>query len=254
MIKGIDYVRGIAERFRGFASMRIKHDTSLANRVEAIFAAPRGSADWLIRHELQFGGIRRNVPRRNVSPLDGRPPEILARGGMIGGDRFLHHGYAADYERYLQPFLYHAPQTIVEVGILCGTGLAVWCELFPSARVVGLDIDLSHYRDNLDNLRHRGAFARNRPEVFVFDQLQPDVDALDKLFGREGADIVIDDGLHSNAAILNTFQAFKRHLTKQWLYLIEDSTTAAAVISARADGLTIDICGDLTAITQASER
>ena len=53
---------------------------------------PVGSVPWLIGAEFRYGGIHRNVPRLRVSSLDPRSREELARGGMIGGDRMLHHG------------------------------------------------------------------------------------------------------------------------------------------------------------------
>ena len=58
-----------------------------------IASAPRGSADWLIHHELQYGGLVKDVTRRKVPPYDARTAEQLRSGGMIGRDRFVHHGY-----------------------------------------------------------------------------------------------------------------------------------------------------------------
>ena len=81
-----------------------------------------------------------NVARRRVSPRDERTAEQLAFGGMTGGDRMLHHGYGPTYARYLRPFLGGWNLTVAEFGILKGTGLAMWCDLFPDARVILRDV------------------------------------------------------------------------------------------------------------------
>ena len=102
------------------------------------------------------------------SPLDPTGSETLADGG----DRMLHHGYANHYARFLEPYVKNRGDRIVicEVGVLEGTGLAIWCDLFPNARCIGLDIDLSNVKGNMDNLRGLGAFSRNSPELFEYDQ------------------------------------------------------------------------------------
>lgn len=108
--------------------------------------APLGSADWLARTEIIYGGYVTGVERRKVSAQDGRAKEELEFGGMTGGDRMLHHGYGPIYARYLAPFLGQSGLTMAEFGILKGTGFAMWCDLFPSARVIGFDIDLGKIR------------------------------------------------------------------------------------------------------------
>jgi len=56
------------------------------------------------------------------------------------------HGYGKCYAEFLKPLLMNLENqhiTLVEIGILNGSGLAIWCDLFPRARVIGFDIDLS---------------------------------------------------------------------------------------------------------------
>ena len=64
---------------------------------------------------------------------------------MRGGDRMLFNGYAKDYSRYLKSFDCDRRLIVAEFGILRGNGLAIWCDLFPNARVLGFDIDTSHF-------------------------------------------------------------------------------------------------------------
>lgn len=171
---------------------------------------------------------------------------------MRGGDRMHYHGYARHYSRYLMPLVdSHRPITLVEVGILKGTGLAIWCDLFPTSRVVGLDIDLSHAEKNLENSSGRGAFSSNRPELVEFDQLQPPSD-LSRIFGQTKIDIVIDDGLHTTESILNTVACLKSYLASEFVYFIEDNDTAHQTIRAAHPGFKVENFGKFTVLTPAA--
>lgn len=251
MKNGLRRIRNLLRRLTPrHSSYAAQIEANSFERVSAILAAPRGTADWLVRHELQYGGLVRNVPRRKVSPFDARSPKELARGGMIGGDRFHHHGYASTYAKYLEPFLTNPPQVIVEIGVLKGSGLAIWCELFPQSRVIGLDIDLSHFRENTPALVDRGAFTRNKPLVGEFDQLNPQTTELLKLLAGRTADLVVDDGLHSDEAIANTFNAIRPYLSPTFVYIVEDSVSAAGVMRALAPDCAVASYNELTVITR----
>ena len=183
--------------------------------------APRGSATWLIKTELAYGGLVTDVARLKVSPLDRRTAKELAAGGMTGGDRMLHHGYAQTYARFLRPFVGEDGLTVAEFGILKGTGLATWCDLFPGSRVLGFDIDLGHFRSNEGRLRRLGAFRR-LPEVHEYDQLVDGSAVLANILGGRSLDVVIDDGLHSLDSILTTWRSVRPHLSRRFVYFIED--------------------------------
>ena len=131
-----------------------------------------GSVEWLIGTELKYGGKVSGVKRNRVSPFDPRTKEQLAVGGCTGGDRMLDHAYASSYSSYLHSYIQQIDSrpTICEFGILKGTGLAVWCDLFPSSRCIGFDIDLSHIEQNMENLVKLGAFSANSPEIYEYDQ------------------------------------------------------------------------------------
>jgi len=102
----------------------------------------KGSADWLCLKELEFGGFISNS-------------EII-NNGMIGGDRMIHHGYAKIYEKYLSRYVKrNSKLNIIEVGILKGTGLAIWSKLFQKSTLVGLDIDLTHFKNNFSTLKKK---------------------------------------------------------------------------------------------------
>ncbi len=95
----------------------------------------------------------------------------------------LFHGYAGDYSRWLRQFNHNDRLIVAEFGILRGNGLALWCDLFPNARVIGFDIDIGHFERNQENLINMGAFSRNRPEVHEYDQFIENQDFLRDILG-----------------------------------------------------------------------
>ena len=88
-------------------SRRLKRISYLLTKkyymLKASTASP-GTKEWLIGAEIKYGGFTAKVPRNKVSPKDPRTNEELSMGGMVGGDRMLHHGYASKYSEYLLPY------------------------------------------------------------------------------------------------------------------------------------------------------
>ena len=171
-----------------------------------------GTWQWLALTEQQYGGFKTAV----------------AQGQNIGGDRMspFFHGYGQTYEEFLKPFMAHREKrlTLIEVGILNGSGLAIWCDLFPNARVIGLDIDLANFAANRPMLEAAGAFSKNKPELFGFDQLdEPKAKrVLAEVLGETKVDMAIDDGLHSMESIRITLNAMIGHMAERFVYFIED--------------------------------
>ena len=98
------------------------------------------------------------------SPLDRNPHAPWNLGGdKMGRDR---NNYAEVYARLLTDFV---PQRIVELGVFQGASMAVWCELFPEADVIGLDLSFDRYHANVFALKERGAFKTNSPLLHEWD-------------------------------------------------------------------------------------
>lgn len=162
------------------------------------------------------------------------------------------HGYAPTYAEYLAPYLgYPRRLTVVEIGILQGTGLAVWSDLFPSARVIGLDIDLSHARANIAALRTQGAFAESDPELYEFDQYDPDGSHLESLLTGDRIDICVDDAVHSTEAILRTLEYVVPHMSDSFVYFVEDNSTVYDDIRVLYPDFAVEGCGELTVISRS---
>ena len=184
---------------------------------------PKATADWLIHKELVYGGIQEDVHVRQASPHDPRSKSTLMQKRMRGGDRMLFHGYAQEYAQYLRLFDFYERLVIAEFGILKGNGLAIWCDLFPNARILGFDIDTSHFEDNRQNLLDRGGFSSNLPEIYTYDQFVPSRDLLDEILKGDKIDICIDDGCHLDEAILCTMKSVMYHLNEKFVYFVEDN-------------------------------
>lgn len=228
--------------------------TRLAEWPHLLGSPARGSAQWLIRSEIAWGGLVTDVARRKVSCRDPRSPEQLASGGMTGGDRMLHHRYAPIYADHLAPFLDTASIRLAEFGILRGTGLAVWCDMFPDARVMGFDIDLGHFQANRADLLRRGAFRCNAPEVHEYDQLADGRARLAEVLHGDTLDVVIDDGLHSLDAIVTTWRSVRPHLSRRFVYFIEDCAGLPDACGAEFDGFDCRAEGLMTVVSSGIGR
>tara|TARA_B110000967_G_C18769794_1_gene502439 strand:- start:245 stop:1021 length:777 start_codon:yes stop_codon:yes gene_type:complete len=193
-----------------------------------------GSKLWFSAIEKKYGGFIKNVKTNKVSDFDPRSElEVKTGDGMTGGDRMYFNDYGKIYSKYLLNLIkknHNKKITLVEVGILKGTGLAMWSEIFPNAKIIGLDIDLDHTKNNIKNLKSLGAFKKSDPELYVFDQFKDGEDEIRKLLNHREIDVIIDDGFHSDETILNTFHAIKPFLSDNFTYFIEDSESAYKIL------------------------
>jgi hypothetical protein len=209
-----------------------------------------GSVRWLIEKEAVYGG-RVTEPIRRISAHDHRLPSARKYHEMAGGDRMspVHHNYASFYAEYLRQFI-GRPIVLVEVGILRGTGLAIWSDLFPRGRVIGLDLDLSNFQKNEQNLRHTGAFATNNVETHEFDQFDCNAESMADILRGDRIDIFIDDGVHLDETIKNTFKAVLPHLRQRCVCFIEDNDTVANQLRSLASGFVVQSKGEMTILSR----
>ena len=162
----------------------------------------------------------------------------------------LFHGYAKDYSKYLKPLDREERLVIAEVGILRGNGLAIWCDLFPNSRILGLDIDTSHFEENRQNLLDRGAFSSNNPEIHTYDQFIPGKETLSEILRGDKFDICIDDGCHLDEAILCTLESMMPHLSRRFLYFIEDNSNVHNAIKFQYPNLDVLHRGQMTIVSR----
>ena len=152
--------------------------------------------------------------------------------------------------KYLSSYIHkrHDVFTICEIGILNGTGLAIWCDLFPKSRIIGFDIELKYIQMNLENLSKLGAFSANSPELHEYDQFVYSADYLQEILNGDKIDICIDDGNHSNEANLTTLKSVLPHLNDEFVYFVEDNQNVYEEICNLFRGFSIHQHGQLTVV------
>ena len=210
-----------------------------------------GTRSWLVEREMRYGGYVTDLERHRISEQDSRTLNWNDRG-MTGGDRMnpRRHNYGAIYARYLKPFLEsQEPVTLAEVGILQGTGLALWSDLFPNGRVIGLDIDLTHFQSNLSRLIRSGAFQAQNHEVHTFDGFRENSKHLSDILQGATVDVVIDDASHHDESILTTFASFQQCLSKNFVYFVEDNREVYHALTRQYPQYCVEPYDEMTVLT-----
>ncbi len=119
------------------------------------------------------------------------------------------HHYTQVYEALFRP-LRSRPITLLEIGVWESASLALWERYFTKATVVGIDLDLS-----------RSRFQLERAIAIQGDATDPD--RLHSLIDAHAPfDIVIDDGSHFAAHAQTSFHHLWPHMRPGGYYCIED--------------------------------
>lgn len=214
-----------------------------------LFIVNRLQPGRLAQFELKYGGVQ-YVNRISTSPtLDSKSREQLLKMKHMGGDRMgsYGHNYGQVYESVTKKFE-KKKINVVEVGILNGIGLAIWCDVFPDSKIYGFDLELAYFNDNNANLISKGAFTKTKPLLHIYDQFIGDKHLLHTLFSEEKVNFVIDDGAHVPIAILKTFSEFQPHLSDDFVYIVEDHNRIHHELRKQYPDYNIQNYGDLTVI------
>lgn len=187
--------------------------------------------------EQQFGGLVHHVPMHRdawkaVAKEDPRTFSQVA-AIMTGGDRFCAvkekqgcHGYGPAYAKYMQHMLAEPLDehtAVAEVGILKGSGLAVWSTMFPEAAILGFDLDIHNTQDNMAFLKKQGAFAKSDVQLHTYDQFKDNTALVKQALGQKKLVFVVEDGHHTDGTSAETFDSFYPNLSGEWLYVVEDA-------------------------------
>ena len=124
------------------------------------------------------------------------------------------HHYFDIYHRHFAAFRRASP-VIVEIGVSHGGSLQMWHDYFgPGCHVVGIDAD-----------PRCGAFADDDTTILIGDQGSRDFLALVRQKVPH-IDILIDDGGHTMAQQIVTFEELYDHIQPNGVYLCEDTHTS----------------------------
>jgi hypothetical protein len=197
--------------------------------------------------EIKFGGyitdVEATIGDESVIQLD--------KGKHTGGDRMnvFFHDYSRYYSKYLNR-IRNKKIVLVEVGILRGTGLAIWESYFSQLTLYGLDYDLGNVRNNMDYLKKCGAFSKAEPKLIFYDQFANNYRQLKQEFNELKLDVIIDDAFHSDKTAISTFKELMPYFAEEFVYFIEDNKTAYLKLRKEFPNYSYDYNGnELTVIT-----
>ena len=120
-----------------------------------------------------------------------------------GGDKGTQHSYIDVYEREMTRT---SDIDLLEIGVWQGHSLAMWGEYFHDSRVVGVDIDLSRLRYEVDARECDATSAH----------------ALAVTLGDAHFDYIVDDGSHLPSHQAESFRLLWDRVKPGGKYFIED--------------------------------
>lgn len=199
--------------------------------------------------ELKYGGYVSDV----VPTIDKSTVSKLVGRNHVGGDRMniFYHDYSNKYSVYLEPLRKNNHRVLfLEIGILNGTGLAIWDEYFQNLELYGFDYDIGNFEKNKNNLIYLGAFKEGLPTVKFYDQFTNNSKFLLEVFGEKKITVVVDDANHSDKAVINSFNELQPFLANDFVYFIEDNCNAWRKLKSIYPNYKFDFDGiSLTVVT-----
>jgi hypothetical protein len=123
------------------------------------------------------------------------------------------HNYCRQYESLLARFR-NQKVRLLEIGVHKGNSLRMWRDVFPSAdMIVGLDVIKTCAQHQC---------LENNIYVEIGDATTPAF--ISKVTEKYGPfDIIIDDGGHTNTAVIKSFELLFPHVKENGLYIVEDT-------------------------------
>lgn len=123
------------------------------------------------------------------------------------------HNYFSVYEALFAP-LRTTTNTVLEIGIDKGGSIKLWSDFFTEAKIVGLDIRRPKLDDDVVNLSRAQLFLNTNAYSLDFFERE--------LLGKVQCDVVIDDGPHTLASMLQFVVMYSKLLTDNGVLIVED--------------------------------
>jgi hypothetical protein len=196
------------------------------------------TAELLVALERKFAPAVGNAPAVFSSLERTRTDTVNAGGDKMAADR---NGYADVYASLLDGL---HPTVVVELGVFQGVSMAMWCDLFPKAAVIGLDLEFDRFDACRPSLVERGAFASNVPTLLKFDAYLSNTEVLAVL---PGIDLFVDDGAHTRDAIRNVIGLVGPLMNRGGVYVVEDFDDGGELLAEAFPDADIVYAGRLNA-------
>lgn len=130
-------------------------------------------------------------------------------------DKQTEHTYIEVYEEILKP--YRGKVSFLEIGLFSGQSLRMWEQYFDEGKCFGIDCS-DQPVGGMQDLRPM--IAEGTHNIIIMDGTNPD--DIQKNFNGIMFDVIIDDGSHQLDHQLESYNHFKRHLSKGGIYIVED--------------------------------
>jgi predicted O-methyltransferase YrrM len=182
--------------------------------------------DWRKAQDAIDTLVRMQIAR-GLAPLflkRNRPYEDNAQLSAMIRDRLLHKAAFIQKPPFILQFykrllfaMDEEPRSILEIGVKGGGSTALWKALFPSATVVGMDIEI-----------RRWLSAPSEDGVIYVEGDQSDSTKLAEIARDYGPfSVVIDDGSHRIDHQFTTMRCLLPHVRPGGFYVVEDIHTSA---------------------------
>jgi len=155
---------------------------------------------------------------------------ILEKGKFYrGGDKTsLGQNFTKKYQELFEE-IRDQPNHVLELGVLDGRSIAMWSDYFKNGHIVGVDINLSRYNKNKNNLEKLGAFTNNNYTVLELnikeESFMEYINGLNYQFH-----IIIDDALHQPKQQFVNFVNLFSSLASGGIYIVEDLVKPSSVV------------------------
>ena len=134
------------------------------------------------------------------------------------------HDYARHYDKLFTP-LREQPIKFAEIGVGGGEGVQMWLRYFEheDSRIFGVDVVTG-----TNDWDTPGVMASLEPRYAFTQGTQCDPEFWKRFIEAHGGDfdVICDDGLHSNIAVITTFNALWQHVKPGGFYAVEDLSVA----------------------------
>lgn len=139
---------------------------------------------------------------------------------LYGSDKNTHHAYGSVYEKLLPDR--NAVRSLLEVGIASGQSVMAWRDIFPNARIVGIDKEPCH--NAVVGSEDGGIYpVKPRPDRLEIQQADiRDTDALLRAVGDRKFDVIVEDSSHVLNDNLRCLWLLWPHVAPGGIYIIEE--------------------------------
>jgi hypothetical protein len=145
-----------------------------------------------------------------AGPIVKRAGDHFAEMGGDCTDKYWVHAYTTIYDQLFAEFLSN-PVKILELGVLRGASLRLWHDVFPAAKIFGLDRDGDKWRELAGDC--------DRVQMLVGNQRDSE---FMQTVAQRGWHVIIDDCSHDPRIQRTTFDTLWPSVKSNGLYVIED--------------------------------